>query len=179
MRLFRRGDNHDVRFSGCEHALSGRQLGGDWLLAGDKEPPLGSHLVTPRRGYLHHGIYVGARKVVHYSGHAHGLRRGPVEEVPFAHFARGQRVLVRSNAPSDFDVREVICRARSRVGEDRYRLLTNNCEHFCEWCLRGTARSFQVEAWLARPRLTLLATLRLAHSVMQLQQAPVSRRSPD
>ena len=79
----------------------------------------------------------------------------------FAHFACGQRVWVRSDAPSDFDVREVICRARSRVGEDRYRLLTNNCEHFCEWCLRGTARSFQIEAWLARPRLTLLATLRL------------------
>jgi hypothetical protein len=141
--------------------LSGRQLGGDRLLAGDQEPPLGSHLVTPRRGYLHHGIYVGARKVVHYAGFVHGLRRGPVEEVPFAHFARGQCVWVRSEVPSDFDVREVICRARSRVGEDRYRLLTNNCEHFCEWCLCGTARSFQIEAWRARPRLTLLATLRL------------------
>jgi hypothetical protein len=161
MRLFRRGDNHDVRFSRCERALSGRELTGDWLLVGEQEPPLGSHLVTPRRGYLHHGIYVGERKVVHYSGFAYGLRRGPVEEVPFAHFARGLRVWVRSNAPSDFDVREVICRARSRVGEARYRLLTNNCEHFCEWCLGGTARSFQVEAWLARPRLTLLATLRL------------------
>ena len=161
MRLFRRGDNHDVPFSACERALSGRQFRGDWLLVGDQELPLGSHLVTPRRGYLHHGIYVGARKVVHYSGLARGLRRGPVEEVPFAHFARGHRVWVRSHEPSDFAVREVICRARSRVGEDRYRLLTNNCEHFCEWCLCGTARSFQVEAWLARPRLTLLATLRL------------------
>ena len=161
MRMFRRGDNHDDRFSQCERAPSDRQLRGDWLLVGDQEPPLGSHLVTPRRGYLHHGIYVGARKVVHYSGFAHGLRRGPVEEVPFAHFACGQHVWVRSDALSDFDVREVICRARSRVGEDRYRLLTNNCEHFCEWCLSGTARSFQVEAWLARPRLTLLATLRL------------------
>jgi hypothetical protein len=161
MHLFKRGDNHDVRFSGFEHALSGRELRGGWLLVGNQEPPLGSHLVTPRRGYLHHGIYVGCRKVVHYSGLAHGLRRGPVEEVPFAHFARGQRVLVRSEAPSDFDVREVICRARSRVGEDRYRLLTNNCEHFCEWCLRGLPRSFQVEAWLARPKLALLATLRL------------------
>ena len=125
MRLFRRGDNHDDRYSGRERALSRLQLRGDWLLVGDQEPPLGSHLVTPRRGYLHHGIYVGARKVVHYSGLAHGLRRGPVEEVPFAHFACGQRVWVRSDAPSDFDVREV-------------------------------------EAWLAHPRLTLLATLRLA-----------------
>ena len=165
MRAFKRGDNHDVSFSVCERALSGRQLSCGRLLVGDQEPPLGSHLVTPRRGYLHHGIYVGARKVVHYAGLAHGLRRGPVEEVPFAHFARGHRVLVKSDTPSDFDVREVVCRARSRVGEDRYRLLTNNCEHFCEWCLRDTARSFQVEAWLARPRLTLLATLRLISRV--------------
>jgi hypothetical protein len=161
MALFWRGVNHDVRFSGRECARSGRQLRGNWLLVGDHEPPLGSHLIAPRRGYLHHGIYVGARMVVHYAGFAHGLRRGPVEEVPFAHFACGQRVWVRSDAPSDFDVREIIYRARSRVGEDRYRLLTNNCEHFCEWCLWGKARSFQVESWLARPRRTLLATLRL------------------
>ncbi len=123
----------------------------DRLLAGDREPPLGSHLVTPRRGYLHHGIYVGGCKVVHYSGLAHGLRGGPVEEVPLSRFASRQRVWIRSSAPLDFDVREVIRRARSRVGEDRYRLLTNNCEHFCEWCLRGTPRSLQVEAWLAWP----------------------------
>ncbi|HEY3657444.1 MAG TPA: hypothetical protein VGL34_20920 [Steroidobacteraceae bacterium] len=51
-------------------------------------------------------------------------------------------------------------------------LLTNNCEHFCEWCLCGTARSFQVEAWLARPRLTLLATLRL---VIRVPMSSLSR----
>jgi hypothetical protein len=49
---------------------------------------LGSHVVTPRRGHLHHGIYLGARKVIHYEGLAHGLRTGPVEEIPLAHFAR-------------------------------------------------------------------------------------------
>ena len=159
MHALQRGDNDESRISKHDSFRGLRRT--DNLLVDDEEPPLGSHLVTPRRGYLHHGIYVGARKVVHYSGLAHGLRRGPVEEVPFAHFACGQRVWVRSEARSDFDVREIICRARSRVGEDRYRPLTNNCEHFCEWCLHGTARSFQVEAWLARPRLTLLATLRL------------------
>jgi len=84
-----------------------------------------------------------------------------VEEVSLARFARGQRVWMRPCVTSDFDVPQVIGRARSRVGENCYRLLTNNCEHFCEWCLHGTARSFQVEAWLARPRRALLATLRL------------------
>jgi len=147
MHLFRRGHNDDV----------------DQLLARDQEPALGSHLVTPRRGYLHHGIYVGARKVVHYSGLAHGMHRGPVEEVPLARFARGQRVWVRSGPPCAFDVGEVIRRARSRIGEDCYRLLTNNCEHLCEWCLRGKARSFQVEAWLALPRRALAT----AHLVAQ------------
>jgi hypothetical protein len=92
MRLFKQGDNHDVRFSEYE-----------------REPPLGYHLVTPRRGYPHHGIYVGARKVVHYSGLAHGLRRGPVEEVPFARFACGHHVWMKSDAPSDFGIPEVIC----------------------------------------------------------------------
>ena len=133
-----------------------------------QEPPQGSHLVTPRRGYLHHGIYVGNGKVVHYAGLAGGLHRGPVEEVPLARFTRGRPVWVKSHAPSNFECREVIQRARSRVGEDCYRLLTNNCEHFCEWCLRGEHRSYQVEALMARLRV-LCATFRfLAQSVSVL-----------
>jgi len=39
-------------------------------------------------------------------------------------------------------------RARARLGEDRYGIWSNNCEHFVEWCLHGTARSAQVERWL-------------------------------
>jgi hypothetical protein len=129
-------------------------------LAAKKEPALGAHVVTPRRGYLHHGIYVGGGKVVHHAGLAHGLHRGPVEEISLAGFTRGRPVWVRPNAQSTFDCREVIRRARSRVGEDCYRLLTNNCEHFCEWCLRGERRSYQVEAWLARPARALHAAIR-------------------
>src|SRR6201991_575625 len=143
--MFTRGHNDDV----------------DRLLADGQEPPLGAHLVTLRRGYLHHGIYVGAGRVVHYSGLAHGLRGGPVEEVSLARFARGQRVWVRSGLPCIFAVGDVIRRARSRIGEDRYRLLTNNCEHLCEWCLRGRARSFQVEAWLDLPSRALAAVRRV------------------
>jgi hypothetical protein len=77
-------------------------------------------------------------------------------------------VWVKAHAPSNFECPEVIQRARSRVGEDCYRLLTNNCEHFCEWCLRGEHRSYQVEALLARLGV-LHATVRfVAQSVPPL-----------
>ena len=132
-----------------------------WHLVADQEPRLGSHIVTPRRGYLHHGIYVGGGKIVHYAGLAHGLFRRPVEEATLDRFARGRPVWVRSDPQPIFSSREVIRRARSRVGEDGYRLLTNNCEHFCEWCLHGEHRSYQVDAWLARPRRALHGVIRL------------------
>jgi len=135
--------------------------GTDRLLGAEDEPAPGAHLVTPRRGYLHHGIYVGASRVVHYSGLSRGLRRGPVEEVPLAGFARGRPIWVRRSASSNFDLWEIVCRARSRVGENCYRLFTNNCEHFCEWCVRGTPRSLQVEEWTAAPVRALLTTMRV------------------
>jgi Lecithin retinol acyltransferase len=115
---------------------------------GRLDAPIGSHVVTPRRGYLHHGIYVGDGKVVHYAGLCYGLHRGPVEEVALTRFAGGRPVWIRSDVAPTFAPEETVRRARSRVGEDCYRLLTNNCEHFCEWCLRGTPRSHQVEALL-------------------------------
>jgi hypothetical protein len=45
----------------------------------------------------------------------------------------------------------VVERARSRLGECRYRLLTNNCEHFCSWALRDESRSKQIECLSALP----------------------------
>jgi hypothetical protein len=117
----------------------------DKLLVRAEEPQPGSHLISPRRGYVHHGIYVGDGKIVHYAGLARGQFRGQIEEVSLAQFAYGRGVWTRSSDMPEFVPQEVIRRARSRVGEDRYRILRNNCEHFCEWCLRGESRSFQVE----------------------------------
>jgi hypothetical protein len=139
---------------------------------GRLDAPIGSHVVTPRRGYLHHGIYVGDGKVVHYAGLCYGLHRGPVEEVALTQFADGRPVWIRSDVAPTFDPQETVRRARSRVGEDCYRLLTNNCEHFCEWCLRGTPRSHQIEALLRQPRRALHACLRL----FRVRGAPTLRR---
>jgi Lecithin retinol acyltransferase len=113
--------------------------------------PEGAHVVTPRRAYRHHGIYIGGGKVVHYAGLQRGLRRGPVEEVTIEEFAKGHPIQLLPGALSTFHSHEVVQRARSRVGENEWRLLTNNCEHFCEWCVRGEARSYQAEALLSLP----------------------------
>lgn len=114
------------------------------------EPPLGAHLLTPRRAYMHHGIYVGQGQVVQYGGLCAGLRRGPVEEVAVSRFSQGRPIYVCLEDSRRFDRNEVVRRARSRLGENRYKLLTNNCEHFCEWCVHGVHRSYQVDGLTAR-----------------------------
>jgi hypothetical protein len=124
----------------------------DRRLVEDEEPPPGAHIISPRRGYLHHGIYVGKGRVVHYAGLAYGLNHGPVEEVSLAQFARDRGVWTRWRRPPAFDHPEIVRRARSRVGEARYRILLNNCEHFCEWCVHGESRSYQVERLLSSRR---------------------------
>ena len=40
---------------------------------------------------------------------------------------------------------ETVTRALSRVGEDKYSLLLNNCEHFAIWCKTGVSESYQVD----------------------------------
>jgi len=124
----------------------------DTLLAYNKEPPLGSHLVTQRLCFAHHGIYVGGGRVIHYGGLGHRLLRGPVEEISLARFTCGRRAWVRTHALPRFRCSEVIRRARSRVGENCYRVFSNNCEHLCEWCLQGEPRSYQVESFSAMPK---------------------------
>ncbi|MGN7103371.1 lecithin retinol acyltransferase family protein [Ralstonia holmesii] len=127
--------------------------------------PVGAHLVAERDGYEHHGIYVGNGQVIHYAGFAHRQRRGPVECISIGCFACGCAVTIQRDASPCYDGEEVARRAGSRLGERDYRLLTNNCEHFCSWCLFGECRSAQVEACMkspARAARTLLKLMLLA-----------------
>jgi hypothetical protein len=100
-RKFPRAKRHESHFSNQKPPPTGGLRYTDRLVDDRQEPPLDSHLVTLRRGFLHHGIYIGNRTVAHYVGLAHCLRGAPVEEVPLAHFSRGQRIWVRSHDPSD------------------------------------------------------------------------------
>lgn len=114
------------------------------------EPPLGAHLLSPRWGYTHQGIYAGQGRVIHYAGLSRRVSRGPVEEVSLEAFARNRGIAIQRRDRLPFDEQEIVARARSRLGEDRYRIWSNNCEHFsrCGRCRAKAAAS----RWSAWPR---------------------------
>jgi hypothetical protein len=95
-----------------------------------------------------------------------------VEEVPLTRFQNGHTLWVRTDGAVRFDREEVIRRARSRIGENSYRLLSNNCEHFCEWCLRGEPRSEQVERVLAVHRVLTRVVSAAAVASLAVSIAP-------
>jgi len=113
---------------------------------------LGAHLLSERNGYIHHGIYSGNGNVIHYAGFTRSRRPGPVEEVSLECFSSGKAVRVGDDMGARYRGHMALARARSRIGERRYSLLRNNCEHFCTWCITGIARSEQVRDCLRHPR---------------------------
>jgi hypothetical protein len=146
---------------------------GDRPLAGNEEPALGAHLVTPRLGYTHHGVYVGAGRVVHYGAFAFQWHRGPIQEISLNRFANRRPLWVRPTGPSALECGEIVRRARSRLGENQYRLFSNNCEHFSEWCVNGVHRSPQVD----RIRMRLQRVIRTLTQLIRLPDIAPLRRS--
>ncbi len=104
----------------------------------------GDHVRVKRTGYWHHGIDCGDGTVVHFAGTASEKRNAVVVRTIMADFAKGGVVeVVRHRKPDDPDT--VVRRAVSRLGDTRYHLLRNNCEHFARWCVSGHSRSRQVQ----------------------------------
>jgi hypothetical protein len=113
---------------------------------------VGDHLQTPRLGYTHHGIYVGNKKVVHYSGLADGISSGPVEEISLSGFLAENSYEVVSHSDTKYPSEEIVKRAYSRINEQDYNLFFNNCEHFVYWCFYNINSSNQVKEFLVLGR---------------------------
>lgn len=109
---------------------------------------IGDHLVTARTGYAHHGIYIGSDKVIHYSGFADGMNKGKIETTSLKDFMNGKCTFVKRWKNPIYRGDEVVKRAKSRLGEDEYNLLMENCEHFAVWCIMGKKESEQVNQLL-------------------------------
>ena len=99
----------------------------------------GDHLVTPRMGYTHHGLYIGDGTVIHY------LQDG-VCLATLKDFCDGATYHVK-DTPRRYSRDKCVERAYSRIGEDDYNLLFNNCESFVNWCLNGLPISEQVTSF--------------------------------
>ncbi len=112
------------------------------------------HLQVPRQHGLfdHHGIDLGDGTVAHY------LEGRQILRSPLADFSRGEALSVVSYPEGEVSpVGVTLRRAMGRLGEQRYNLVFNNCEHFASWCKTGRHRSSQVEGWLGTGSLGALA----------------------
>ena len=106
--------------------------------------PLGAHLIVKHFGYTHHGIYAGRGRVIHYSGFAHLFKKHPIEITSIENFSHGRKITVNQYQAPKYKGRKVVRRMRSRMHENNYHLIINNCEHLCTWAITGVESSPQV-----------------------------------
>jgi predicted DNA binding CopG/RHH family protein len=111
--------------------------------------------------YKHYGIDCGDGTVIHY--------RKPsevIEQTSFATFSRGNPVYVAEYSEGFGYIPDVVVeRAKSRLKEQEYNLLSNNCEHFASWCKTGISDSKQIRNYL--PAITTLDFSQLYEPIQQ------------
>ena len=103
--------------------------------------------------YKHYGIDCGNGNVIHYRKPSETIERTTIST-----FSRGNQIHLKQEHPAQFcflpDI--VVHRAESRLGERKYNLLFNNCEHFVSWCKTGISESKQISNFL--PAIDLIDT---------------------
>ncbi len=120
--------------------------------------------------YEHHGIDCGDGTVIHYSK-ADG--EPTIKRTTIAEFSQGNPIYVKQR-PISFVPDVVIERAKSRLGEQNYDLMTNNCEHFANWCKLGRNESEQLQNYgLGTGGMSLGGARRLMREATQASD-PVS-----
>lgn len=142
-----------------------RLTSADFLRAGDV-------IGVSRGAYEHYAVYAGNGRVIHYAGESADFKgKVSIHEAPFEEFLKNStdyfvvsfegRYPVKIHALTKFisggcfdccnikwkgkySPEETLKRAYSRIGECKYSVISNNCEHFAMWCKTGSAESTQV-----------------------------------
>ena len=112
---------------------------------------LGDHLIQPGafgiRALNHHAVYIGDGTIIHYSNNPgehklHGvIRKDTVKYLEKAAAKVGASVKVRVHFNPVRDPVTITQVCLSRLHEDKYDLLFNNCQHFANFCVLGDAFS--------------------------------------
>ena len=138
------------------------------LLAGDV-------IKVQRTGYWHVGVYIGNDEVIHFSSlHSDtSSSDNKIIKTSLLQFLRNQKRYEKVKFPLPdappasskedpleyffkdylfhnpdyklYPAHQVVERAKSRLGEGNYDLISNNCEHFAIWCKTGISHSKQIE----------------------------------
>lgn len=105
--------------------------------------------------YEHHGIDCGNGTVIHYRKPSETIERTSLDI-----FTRGNPTYIKEYPQGFSFIPEIVVqRAESRLGEKKYNLVFNNCEHFATWCKTGINDSKQVRDFV--PIITQLQTSNL------------------
>jgi len=137
------------------------------------KPTMGAHLKSTRLKHLytHHGIYLGEGRVIQYSGMGGKMGQAPVEIVTMERFLSGHGYNVVPHPNASYTIEEVIERAYSRLGEDDYSIVGNNCEHFVHWCIYGVHTSQQAGATIKMGTHALLRVAGKSNMLTQVASA--------
>jgi hypothetical protein len=109
-------------------------------------------IISVDRGlYRHYGIYVSDSCVITYGAkEADFGKHICVHATTLRKFAKGDRLII-CRLPKSINMYrklytpdETVRRAQSRLGEENYNIVFNNCEHFAYWCKTGIRESQQV-----------------------------------
>jgi hypothetical protein len=103
----------------------------------------GDHIFVNRGAYTHHGIDVGDEQVIHYTGEPGSKSNASIVKTTLAEFSQGEEVQTVEYGKC-LPVSRTVELAYSRLGEMKYHLVFNNCEHFARFCKTGDHESEQV-----------------------------------
>lgn len=108
----------------------------------------GSVIRAFRGLYFHYGVYVGDNRVVHFCATGDDeldAASADIVETSLSEFSKGDLVLEDTQEKPVFNREEIVRRARRSIGTKlgTYNLLSNNCEHFANWCRCGKLVSHQ------------------------------------
>ena len=111
---------------------------GDGIFAVNDRDKLksGDHILCPRGLYSHHGIYIGHNKVIHYDGDPERDEKYARISITSLDSFAGEKNIISLLEHDDikFTRTEIVARAYYRLGEMKYDLFSNNCQHFALWC---------------------------------------------
>ena len=107
----------------------------------------GDLIYSDHKLYKHFGIYINENCVIHYDGklddkffHEMCIRKTNMDRF----LAGNNSYKIYNFKECKFNPDEVVKRANSRIGEENFNLILNNCEHFGYWCKTGIHKSNQI-----------------------------------